>query len=112
MVIGGHETIGKYIVKALKENDKTVETWIGGRPKKDKKSEERYVDVDIGDTKSVESFFSHVKEIDYLKKVKIKIKKYISIVAFEIFFYIFPKHFSQCQESYEKAMNKKRNTLD
>ncbi|ETO23632.1 short chain dehydrogenase, partial [Reticulomyxa filosa] len=66
VVIGGHGTIGKYIVKALKENDKTAEIWIGGRPKKDKKSEERYVDVDISDTKSVESFFSHVKEIDHL----------------------------------------------
>jgi len=64
VVIGGNGTIGKYIVKALKEGhnskESTLEIVIGGRGK------DANIDVDISDTKSVSNFFSRVKKIDHL----------------------------------------------
>jgi len=65
VVIGGNGTIGKYVVKSLKEGHKTtdvrLEILIGGRQKKGND-----IEVDISDTKSVAHFFEHNKKIDHL----------------------------------------------
>jgi len=64
VVIGGNGTVGKYIVKALKEahnpKEGRLEIIIGGRQKTSN------VEIDISDTKSVANLFKTVKKIDHL----------------------------------------------
>jgi len=64
VVIGGNGTIGKHVIKALKEiKDLNIEIVIGGR---DNNQKGGVVAVDIKDTKSVANFFKNVKKIDHL----------------------------------------------